>query len=324
MKNVLITGGSGFIGQHLIGSLLNLKNIDHILILDIKEPPHAEHYKMTYRYWDIRENEFVPLLDRQYDTCFHLAALCKEPGFEWDEYFQTNYVGTQNVISLCEKGGVKNFIFTSTMMVYKASEERRNEKSLTSPDTAYGMSKLLAEKEIQRWALHDEEKSYCTLRTSVVFGMNEKGNFTRLYYALKKNHFAFVGRKSTVKSCIYVKDLCSALLYFMDKKNKETYNFAFTKGYSIGEIVNTFANVFMFKSFTPVIPFHVLLSMSKIFQFLNTIGVRNSIHPRRIQKLYYSTNIDSSNIVAAGFFFNYNLESALKDWKKDCNNQDLY
>ncbi|MEO9805388.1 MAG: SDR family oxidoreductase [Reichenbachiella sp.] len=323
MKNYLITGGGGFIGGHLITSLLNLVDTGSILILDIQPASGFEDKRVKYQYWDIRQiAEFN--LSEEYEVCIHLAALCKEPGFSWEEYFETNYIGTKNVLDLCDRLQIKKVLFTSTMMVYKAGEERRDENSLTAPDTAYGISKLLAEKEIQCWAENDNLKSYGILRPSVVFGENERGNFTRLYYGIKSNRFGYVGRKTTVKSCVYVKDVCQCLIYLSKLELREIYNFAFIVDYQIGQIVKQFKGVFQLKAMIPTLPLWLLMPVSRFFLMLNQLGMKNSIHPRRIQKLYFSTNIDSQKIIDMGFNFSFDLESALKDWKNDCNNKDLY
>jgi len=321
----LITGGSGFIGSHLINLLLQEDQSAEIINIDLK-PAKEEHARLVTNIVDINNQTALNALHLEdIDTCVHLAALCKEPGFEWDQYFETNHVGTINMLDLCRKLNINKLLFTSTMMVYKADEERRHEYSITSPDTAYGTSKLLAEKEIEKWSSEDTKRSYHTIRPSVVFGKFENGNFTRLYYALKKNRFAFVGRKGTVKSCVYVKDVCGALSFLANKgKANQTYNFAFIKDYQIGEIVATFKEVFEIKGFYPVLPYRLLLMAAGFFQFLNGIGLKNAIHPRRIQKLYFSTNIDSSKIINEKYEFQYDLKEALIDWQKSTTPKELY
>ncbi len=142
-ESCIITGGSGFIGTHLIYHLLATKRFNKLYVLDLKAPQVVSP-DVTYVQCDIRQPIAVDIAE-QCDTCYHLAALCKEPGYEWDEYFETNYSGTVNVCDYAEKIGIKNIIFTSTMMVFQAGEKRNDEEALTAPDTAYGMSKLLAE-----------------------------------------------------------------------------------------------------------------------------------------------------------------------------------
>ncbi len=77
-------------------------------------------------------------------------------------------------------------------MVYKSDEERHTEMTLTTPDTAYGISKLLAEKELESWENKRKGRSLKVIRPAVVFGENENANFTRLYTSLKRGFFPYV------------------------------------------------------------------------------------------------------------------------------------
>src|SRR6266567_3778163 len=109
-ESCIITGGSGFIGTHLIYHLLATKRFNKLYVLDLKAPQVVSP-DVTYVQCDIRQPIAVDIAE-QCDTCYHLAALCKESGYEWDEYFETNYSGTVNVCDYAEKIGIKNIIFT--------------------------------------------------------------------------------------------------------------------------------------------------------------------------------------------------------------------
>ena len=315
---VLITGGSGFIGSLLIKDLLEKYDQCSIINVDVKEPL-IKNKNLEFIKGDITDGSFLEKIDNiNFDICIHLAALCKEPGFEWSEYFLVNHEGTKNVINLCERLEVKNIIFTSTMMVYKAGEILRIESSPTEPDTAYGISKLLAEKELEIWVNQNKEaRTLKIIRPAVVFGENENANFTRLYYTLKKGFFPYVGKSNTIKSNVYVKELNRFIIFLLDNSTKEeVYNFSFPEEYSIKKIVETFKSIFGFKTITPTLSFKLLKVTSYLFELLNSFGLRNSIHHRRIEKLYYSTNIYPENAIKEGYSFNYDLTSALSDWKK--------
>ncbi|MEP1034527.1 NAD(P)-dependent oxidoreductase [Ekhidna sp.] len=317
--NVIITGGSGYIGTHIIESLLENPKVDHIINIDLN-PSTIKHSKIENKIGDIRNSKLCEELEIEgdYSYCIHLAALCKEPGFEWDQYFETNHQGTINVIELCDSLGIEEIIFTSTMMVYKAGEYQRNESSITSPDTAYGISKLLGEKELFAWkAKKRSKRKIKVVRPAVVFGENENANFTRLYKSLKKGFFPYVGKSTTIKSSIYVKELVS-FIDFLTSKNVDSdiFNLAFPEDQSIKKIIEIFKEVFRIRSFNPIIPYKLLLLIARGFEMLNAMGLTNSIHHRRIQKLYFSTNIFPQNALSAGYVFKYNLKSSLEDWEQ--------
>ncbi|SNS56500.1 Nucleoside-diphosphate-sugar epimerase [Ekhidna lutea] len=312
---ILITGGSGFIGTHLIKELLQDDSIDKIINLDLKESS-IKNSKLVTQSCDIRKDIKVDIINEHFDWCIHLAALCKEPGYDWEEYFDTNHIGTNHVIQLCKRLSIPKITFTSTMMVYNAGEVQRTESSITSPDTAYGISKLLAEKELEKWVNLDANRALKIIRPAVVFGENENANFTRLYKSLKSGFFPYVGKSTTVKSNIYVHELVR-FIKFLNKSKSEIvhYNFSFPESSKISHLVATFKTVFGLKSFNPTLPLFLLVPIARVFELLNTLGLKNSIHHRRIEKLFYSTNIYPKAALDEGYKFKHTIQSALEDWK---------
>jgi nucleoside-diphosphate-sugar epimerase len=323
MNNCIITGGSGFIGTHLIQSLLNDGLFDKITVIDIQEPRISDA-RVEYIHGDIRQPISIEL-SGDYSTCYHLAAVCKEPGFPWNEYFLTNYIGTVNVCDWMNRIGVKNLIFTSTMMVFRAGETRNHEESLTAPDTGYGMSKLLAEWVVKEWQSNVPDRRLRIVRLGVVFGQWENGNYTRLYYALKKRRFAYIGKKTTVKGSIYVKDTIRFLRFMTDDNHSRCiYHLVYPQPTTIKEICDTMSEVFGFSRRIPMVPYRLALSAAYGFEFLSALGLKNPIHHRRIQKLYYSTDISADQAYDTGFQLSYSLRDALEDWRKDCLPKDIY
>ncbi len=107
MTKYIITGGSGFIGTHLITFLLDNNTGIEILNIDLQDSDIKDD-QLNNANADIRSIKNLDDLEieKGFNLCIHLAALSKEPGFEWAEYFETNYTGTQNVAKFCETLGV--------------------------------------------------------------------------------------------------------------------------------------------------------------------------------------------------------------------------
>jgi GlcNAc-P-P-Und epimerase len=322
-KNYLITGGSGFIGKHLTRYLLSRDKKCLIHILDIL-PPAITDERVSFHEYDIRYKINLDIEGRNL-VCYHLAALAKDPGYEWEEYFLTNLRGTDNLIEFAEKNQIANILFTSTMMVYRAGDQRMSETSLTAPDSAYGISKLLAEYSLKSWVSKSPQRRLRVVRAPVVFGKGENGNFTRLYRALKKNKFFYIGRSDTVKSCIYVKDLVGFLV-LLSEDNAEaiTYNIAYPDSTTIETICKAFMDVFKFKARIMTMPYRLAIALSYFFEYLNSLEIiKTDVHHRRIQKLYFSTNISADLMEKIGYNLSYSLVEALKDWEKDCLPHDI-
>ena len=93
----------------------------------------------------------------------------------------------------------------------------KKETTLPTPNTPYGISKLVAEKIHTIWqAKSQQERQLTIVRPGVVFGKRENGNFTRLYWGIRGHKFMYPGRKDTVKACIYVKELVRFMLYRLE------------------------------------------------------------------------------------------------------------
>jgi GlcNAc-P-P-Und epimerase len=321
--NILITGGSGFIGTHLVQALIELESIQKIIIWDVRESG-IKNDKVVFQKVDLRK-EITDSNEWQIDLCIHLAAICKEPGFRWEEYFDVNYIGTKNLVDFLERMHVTKILFTSTMMVFKAGEVLNREDSSQTPDTAYGISKYLAEEYLLNWAKRNAVNKAIILRPGVVFGKGEKGNYTNLHYSLKRNLFVYIGKKSTIKGSIYVKDLVAMIVYLLGMTSRySVYNAVIPEELSIERICQTIKKVNNWKRFIPIIPLRLALLAAYFFELMDLVGIRNVIHHRRIEKLYYSTNISSQRIMDEGFKFHFSLEDALIDWKKDCYPEDIY
>ncbi len=319
----IVTGGSGFIGTHLLATLVASGRYREIHVVDLV-PPRFEHESVIYHRCDIRESVALDL-ERPGATCYHLAAVCKEPGFAWDEYFRTNHRGTTNVCEFASRCGVANLIYTSTEMVYRAGDREMREEDVTAPDTGYGMSKLLGELEVERWAAAEPGRRCRIARMGVVFGKGENGNLTRLYHALKRRAFFYIGRKTTVKSCVYVKDVVRFLEVLTDDAGDRTvYNLGYRVPTTIADVCEGMCGTFGFRRRILTVPYRLALVAAYVFEGLNNARLlRTSVHHRRIQKLYFSTHLSCEALDELGFVPEFTLPEALADWRSDCDGGDL-
>lgn len=322
MEACAVVGGSGFIGSHLIAELTKRRIFRKIYVLDLN-PCADTSPTVEYVPCDIRESiNFTP--DVEVTHCINLAALCKEPGHDWDEYFITNYIGTKRVIGWLDTHDIKNVYFTSTEMVYRSGDRRNNEDSLPNADTAYGISKYFAELELQRWRSSRVGRTLRIIRPGAVFGPRENGNFTRLYKALKYNLFTYVGSRNTVKACVYVKDLVDFLIYLLRvPTSRDVFNFTLPVPYTIEEIVEAVIREYRWRRMIPVLPYWLAIFISNCLRPFFSSPLKNPFHPRRIQKLFYSTNMSVDAALSIGFRFQYDLSSAIRDWRMSSDGGDL-
>ncbi len=321
--NYLLFGCSGFIGTYLVQRLCDevVGANDNIYILDLVKPRIDTTAKKNVFYvqTDVREKIAFDYKSTDDDVIFNLAAIHKTPGYEAHEYFNTNIKGAQNIVDFAEKHNIKKIFFTSSIAVYGASEDKKFEdSSVLMPNSAYGVSKVIAENIQEKWQLNDKNKrTLFIFRPGVVFGLGENGNFTRMINALKGNYFFYPGRKDTIKACIYVKELVNFIVYCL-LSNKvpgtTTYNCTYEPAYSVENICEVIKEELHISRKTIVIPSFFLLFISYILMpfFNKKIG----IHPARVRKLMTSTNISGAKMQAEsknGYKMLYDFKSAISD-----------
>lgn len=284
MERVLVTGASGFIGTHLTRRLHALGA--QLTCVDLKEP-RERLSSVSYIKGDIRaiDASRVPPVD----AIWNLAAIHTTPGHPDHEYYDTNVNGALEVTRLAERLGAREIIFTSSISVYGPSEERMTETSLPAPVSAYGKSKLMAEKIQENWQAAASDRLLTVVRPAVVFGPGEGGNFARMAGMLKKGFFVFPGRRDTIKSCIYVDDLIDLMLAGHASPGRRVLlNAAYPECPTIEQIVTTLQSRYFSKARLLDVPQPLVMGVAKAIAALNGLA---GIHPDRVMKLLRSTYV---------------------------------
>lgn len=333
--NYIIFGGSGFIGTHLIHLLKDecVKDGDKIYDLDIVMPGEEgvvpgvveKNDGVEYIRLDVRKTIDFDFKPTDKDIIFNLAAVHRTPGHPDYAYFETNIKGAENVFEFAEKYGISKILFTSSIAPYGAAEELKSEDTLPTPNTPYGISKLVAEKIHMIWQAKDNNRELTIVRPGIVYGKGEHGNMTRLYKGQKGKYFFYAGRKDTIKACIYVKELVRFFKYRMidnDFKGVDIFNCTFEPAYTIEQICEAMQKATGLHYHVPLINGKLLMGIASVVGPLG--GKKVGIHPDRVKKLMISTNICGKKLANTDYKFHYTLEESFKDWFKDCNEEGLF
>ncbi|WP_419320589.1 NAD-dependent epimerase/dehydratase family protein [Caulobacter sp. ErkDOM-E] len=312
-QRILITGASGFIGTHLARRLADAGA--ELVCLDLK-PPRVVISGVKYVKGDVRDMAALDL--PKIDRIFNLAAVHTTPGHPDHEYYDTNVNGALEVTKLAERDGVNHITFTSSISVYGPSEERKTEASLPAPVSAYGKSKLMAEKIHETWRANGEGRKLTVVRPAVVFGAGEGGNFARMAALLKKGFFVFPGRRDTIKSCIYVEDLLDlALLAGNTDSSYELLNGAYPECPTLETIVTNLRDQYFPKAKLYDVPQGLVMSAAKTLATFKGFGL--GIHPDRVNKLLRSTNVYPTWAERRGLLSQTALHKGLERWAEATN-----
>lgn len=216
---VLVTGGAGFIGSHVVDLLVQencqvviIDNLSTGLIENLN--PAAKFIKM-----DIRSNQILDLfITEKFDSVIHLAAQTMvHKSLEMPDYdCDINISGTVNILEACRKTNVKRIVFSSTAAVYgNVTTLPVLEVSQKTPTSFYGLSKLTCEKYL---SLYNQVYGleYMVLRYANVYGERQgdggEGGVISIF-ARKINQSQPVlifGDGSQTRDFIYVGDIATA------------------------------------------------------------------------------------------------------------------
>src|SRR5262249_9634390 len=155
---------------------------------------------------------------------------------------------------------------------------------------------------------HVENRRLTIVRPGVIYGLEERGNFTRLSKLLKGKRFVYPGRTDTIKACGYVEDLVSSML-FMIERNEDVslYNFCHPERYTSADICETFSRVAGYRSPRFVAPLWLMELAAFGFEILSALGLKSDINRARLRKLYESTNMVPGRLPVSGFRYQYDL-----------------
>lgn len=191
MKRILITGKNGYIGTNLAAFLSRQPSLYAVESISLRDrAPDAYDFHGA-------------------DAIVHLAAIVHRKETQRNRALY-DAVNRDLAIALAEKAkreGVKQFVFMSTMSVYGMDEGTVTKDTLPDPKTAYGRSKLEAERAIA--ALAEEDFTVTVLRAPVVFGPGAKGNPARLERLAK--HLPFCPTYENRRTAVSIETLCGAI-----------------------------------------------------------------------------------------------------------------
>ncbi|SEH08559.1 NAD-dependent epimerase/dehydratase family protein [Candidatus Venteria ishoeyi] len=321
----IIFGGTGFIGSHFAQFLISHHLADKIILADLAPPRTCFNFDknlVQYVKLDVRQPIDSPDIPQSANLIVNLAAIHREPGHEPYEYFETNLLGAEHVCAWADKIGCKQLIFTSSIAPYGATESIKTEQSIPVPISAYGGSKLAAEKIHIGWQKAEPGKKLVIVRPGVVFGPGEGGNVTRLIQAVIHHYFFYMGNRKTHKAGGYVKELINSLFWALERTPVKggvfLYNFSMQHPPTVEEYVKTTCKVAGIKRFVATMPYPFLLAISHLIEAVASfLSVKQPISPVRIRKLVRSNNIKPEILRQLNYQYLYSLESAMRDWKKE-------
>ena len=277
--NILVTGGSGFIGSHTIVELLKARhdvivmdNLSNSKVTSLERVKELTGRSVTFEEIDLLDVNGMDSLfsSHSIDAVIHFAGL-KAVGESVEKplyYYENNVIGTVNLCNIMKKHRVKRMVFSSSATVYgNPAESPLKETSELSATNPYGQTKLTIEHIFRDLCVSDDEWKVSLLRYFNPVGAHESGRIGEDPSGIPNNLMPYVtqvavGKRKElsvfgsdypthdgtgVRDYIHVTDLAKGHLKALEHLEKESgaeaYNLGTGRGSSVLDVIKTFEKV---------------------------------------------------------------------------------
>ncbi len=272
---IIITGATGFIGR-------NLAEAFHTDGIDVLTTGRSElvgkvltKQGIEFRAADIRDEESVLKACSPADIMIHCAAKAGDWG-RYQDFHDTNIIGTRNVISACKKHGISKIVFMSSPSIYFNGEDRlniqENEPLPVNQTSIYSKTKIINEQELM--ALTDEGFKVIVLRPRAVFGPHDKIIIPRILGMAQKKKFPLIEGGRALVDTTYSANLVEAVrlcLTAPDGAWNEIYNISNGEPITIKDWFSQIVSVFGFPFNPKNVPLGMARKAAGVMEFLTRL-----------------------------------------------------
>lgn len=219
--NILITGAGGFLGRHLSAGLLSQGH--KVWNFSRKNHPQLQIMGVDTICGDLQNEADVLAAFKGMDVVFHVASRVGIWG-DYDDYYRTNVIGTENVIKACRANKITKLIYTSTPSVVfdwgdlcGADETTPYSKNFHGH---YAKTKAMAEQLVLR--ANDDQLNTVALRPHLIIGPDDPHLIPRLIDAAKHGRLKIVGTGKNLVDVTYIQNAVDAHILAMEKLSPQS------------------------------------------------------------------------------------------------------
>jgi len=273
----LVTGGTGFIGSHLIEALLQKGFQVRCLLRKSSNPGWIKDLPVERAFGDCRDQASLKEAVKAVDLVFHSAGVTK--AVKEETFFEVNAYGTENLIQACLQYNpdLRKFIYVSSQAAAGPSPNgnRKKETDGCMPVSPYGRSKRMGE---ELALAHACELPLLILRPSAVYGPRERDIYT-FFKLLSKGINLCTSDPDQRLSLCYVQDVVQAILLAAETQSSQGDIFFISDGqdYPIETIGDAFAQALEVHAFRLCVPKWILMGIASFSEYVSQVSKRPSL-----------------------------------------------
>jgi nucleoside-diphosphate-sugar epimerase len=216
VSHVLLTGGNGFVGRHLVSALLQRGDTVRVLALPYEDARWLETRGVRVFRGDVRDPRSLVEPMEGADAVVHLAAMM-DVWRPLRDYEAVNVTGTANVCAAAEQAGLSRLVCVSSSSVYGLGSGRVLDESapLRPLDDPYPITKAAADRHVRR-LIRDRGLPAVIVRPDQIFGPGDELHFGRMADQLRARRAVIVGRGENRVPLVFISDLVQGLLLALD------------------------------------------------------------------------------------------------------------
>lgn len=287
MRKILVTGGAGFIGSHVVPALLEQGDCEVTVLDNLSTGKRAYVPKeVPFHLLDIRSRELEEFLLRErFQTVIHLAAQTLVPySMEHPEADEDlNVAGLVHLLEGCRKSGVEQIIFSSSAAIYGDNQHLPlTETEVPAPTSFYGLSKTVGESYIRLYSqvsgLH-----HVIFRFANVYGERQgetgEGGVISIFARkiAHKEPVTIFGDGNQTRDFVYAGDIARAMCLAVDYAGNATLNVSTNQEVSLNQLIGVLEKVLghrMEVQYGPVRPGDIYASVLSHKALKETLGMQ--------------------------------------------------
>jgi len=279
MVTSVVTGGSGFVGRHLVKALLARGDLVKVVDVGLAPDICSNSHKAKFIKTDITDKQALAEAFKDADCVFHVASVVHTKQNQTEFIWKVNHGGTINVIDVCKEKKIPKLIYISSgSVVYEGQDIENGTESLpysSISQAPYADSKIEAERAVL--AASDDRLATVALRPHVIFGPEDTRFLPALLKNAKKGKLRFkIGLGKWLSDFTYIDNLIDACLAAEERlqvgSKVSGQAYFITNGEPMGffEFVQSFLSLAQLPPMLTAIPHQPILALAYINEWFDT------------------------------------------------------